>query len=165
MTDTVPAEPLLDLVTEPITEELRCAPGLRERSEPADAPLPAERGREVALRAYRPVTLRTASPDDDDTGGLPEDLQAEVRESALTALMRWYAGEPFAITTPGGAELLRMMSVCVGEPVPETYVPMIAAQLRFDPSGGASLAGRKADGFLLPGDRRGDFRPGHGLPA
>jgi 4-hydroxyacetophenone monooxygenase len=134
MTDTAAAEPLLDLVTEPIT-----ADELRSHLDYANVPsllmlLYQLTGDEKWLSPpYQPVTLRTASPDDDDTGGLAAELQAEVRETALDALLRWYAGEPFAIPAPGGDELLRMMSVCVGEPVPDTYVPMIAAQLRFDP--------------------------------
>jgi 4-hydroxyacetophenone monooxygenase len=134
MTDTVASEPLLDLIREPVTED-----ELRSHLAYANVPsllmlLYQLTGDEKWLRPpYLPVKLLTASPDDDDTGGLPPDRQAEVREVALAALLRWYVGEPFAIPAPGGAELLRMMSVCVGEPVPETYVPMIAAQLRFDP--------------------------------
>jgi 4-hydroxyacetophenone monooxygenase len=77
--------------------------------------------------------MSSQGPDDDDTGGLPEEAQSRVRESALAALLRWYAGEPFAVPAPNGDLLLRMMRTCVGEPVPDNYVPMIAAQLRFDP--------------------------------
>ena len=134
MTDAAVPAPLLDLITETISED-------ELRLHLADANIPALlmllyqlTGDEEWLSApYVPVPLGSASPDDDDTGGLPVERQAHVRESALAALMRWYGGEPFAVPAPNGDLLLRMMTMCVGEPVPENYVPMIASQLRFDP--------------------------------
>ena len=44
---------------------------------------------------YRPQRARGMG--DDDTGGLPEPIQAEVREAALKAILDWRAGGPVAI--------------------------------------------------------------------
>jgi len=39
-------------------------------------------------------TRRVRGMDDNDSGGLPEPLQAEIREAALEAILAWRAGRP-----------------------------------------------------------------------
>ena len=41
-------------------------------------------------------TRRTRGMNDNDTGGLPEPLQARVRAAALDAILAWRAGRPIA---------------------------------------------------------------------
>ncbi|MEZ5408856.1 MAG: NAD(P)/FAD-dependent oxidoreductase [Acidimicrobiales bacterium] len=70
---------------------------------------------------------------DNDTGGLPEDRQAEVREAALEAISAWKAGRPVAIPDPEPELLVRMLSWCMGETVPEEYGEFTKAQLGHKP--------------------------------
>ncbi len=77
---------------------------------------------------YRPVRQRGMG--DNDSGGLPEAVQAEVRDAALEAVLAWRDGRPVAIPTPAPAMLVEMMAVAMGEKVPEEYGEMIAAQTR-----------------------------------
>ncbi|MGB1879088.1 MAG: NAD(P)-binding domain-containing protein [Gammaproteobacteria bacterium] len=68
---------------------------------------------------YRPN--RATGLGDNDSGGLPEATQAEIREAAREAIMAWAAGRPLAIPEPAHAELVEMLSVAMGEPVPPEY--------------------------------------------
>ncbi|MDH5288380.1 MAG: NAD(P)/FAD-dependent oxidoreductase [Acidimicrobiia bacterium] len=70
---------------------------------------------------------------DNDTGGLPEDRQAEVREAALEAISAWKAGRPVAIPDPDPQLLVRMLSWCMGETVPDEYGEFTKAQLGHKP--------------------------------
>jgi 4-hydroxyacetophenone monooxygenase len=79
---------------------------------------------------YLPTKARGLS--DNEWGGLPDDVQAEVRGAAFAAIMAWRAGEPVAIPAPSRALLIRMMSVAMGEVVPDEYAPMIAGELGLD---------------------------------
>ncbi len=75
---------------------------------------------------YRPVRQRGMG--DNDSGGLPEAVQAEIRDAALEAVLAWRDGRPVAIPTPAPAMLVEMMAAAMGEKVPEEYGEMIAAQ-------------------------------------
>ncbi len=77
---------------------------------------------------YRPT--RTRGLDDNDTGGLPDDIQDEIRAAAFEAIVAWDAGAPVVIDAPAPALLLEMMEACVGQDVPEAYAPIIANELR-----------------------------------
>lgn len=76
---------------------------------------------------YRPV--RGQGLDDNDSGGLAEVAQAEVRQAALDAILAWRAGRPLAIPEPDDALIVRMLGCSMGEPVPDEYGPMTRAQL------------------------------------
>jgi 4-hydroxyacetophenone monooxygenase len=76
---------------------------------------------------YRPQRARGMN--DNDTGGLPEPLQAEVRKAALEAILAWRAGRPVAIPEPSTELQRRMLSWAVAEEVPVEYAPIIAADL------------------------------------
>lgn len=135
MTDELISEPLRDLETGDIGED-----ELRAHLETANIPsllmvLFQLTGEDRWISdPFLPVPQKrgTASADD-DTGGLSEELQHEVRTAALSAILGWRGGTPAAVPAPTGDLLVRLMSVCTGESVPEAYAPMIAAQLRFDP--------------------------------
>jgi 4-hydroxyacetophenone monooxygenase len=76
---------------------------------------------------YRPKRGRGMS--DNDSGGLPEARQLEIREAALEAILAWRAGRPVAIPVPSSELLVDMLTCAMGETVPAEYGPMIAAQL------------------------------------
>ncbi len=80
---------------------------------------------------YRPVRARGMG--DNDDGGLPEDIQAEIRAAALRAITRWRGGERPAIEQPEPELLVRMLAVAMGEPVPAEYGEFTAAQLGLVP--------------------------------
>src|SRR3954469_23211514 len=76
---------------------------------------------------YRPVRPRGMG--DNDSGGLPEAIQQEVRDAALEAIAAWRDGRPVAIPTPSPAMLTEMLAVAMGEAVPDEYGEMIGAQI------------------------------------
>jgi 4-hydroxyacetophenone monooxygenase len=135
VTDELISEPLLDIEMGDVTEQ-----ALRSHLQSANIPsllmvlyqLTGD-GRWIE-QPFLPVPQgRGTSSADDDTGGLSEQLQDEVREAAAVAIRNWHAGTPVAVPAPTGDLLVTLMSACTGEPVPAEYAPMIAAQLRFDP--------------------------------
>jgi 4-hydroxyacetophenone monooxygenase len=76
---------------------------------------------------YRPQRARGMN--DNDSGGLPEPLQVEVRKAALEAILAWRAGRPVAIPEPSVELRRRMLACAVAEEVPAEYDPIIAADL------------------------------------
>ena len=84
------------------------------------------------LRApYFPARTRGFEPL--DSGGLPEPIQAEIREAAETALLAWSSGKSAAAPSPSDEELRELMSVCLGEAVPAEFAPMVAEHLNLKP--------------------------------
>ena len=75
------------------------------------------------------VPRRAAGMGDNDTGGLPAELQEEVREAALNAILAWKTGRPVALPSPSNEQLVRMLAVSMGEHVPPEYGGFTAAQL------------------------------------
>lgn len=76
---------------------------------------------------YRPD--RNRGLDDNPTGGLPESIQDEIRAAALDAILAWRTGTPITLERPRDEQLVRMLSVAMGEDVPAEYGPLIAAEL------------------------------------
>lgn len=68
---------------------------------------------------YRPA--RSIGLGDNDSGGLPDEIQQEIRDAALEAILAWRAGTPVALPEPSPATLVEMLSVAMGEPVPAEY--------------------------------------------
>ena len=65
----------------------------------------------------------------EESGGLPEEIQHEVKRAAREAIMAFHAGEG-AIPPEPSADLYReMMSVVVGEEVPEEYLAMMLEEM------------------------------------
>ena len=79
---------------------------------------------------YRPTL--TKGLNDHDSGDLPDDIQHEVRQAAIEALRAWHAGRPMAVEVPSQELLIQMMSVCMGEPVPEEYARLMTSEMGFD---------------------------------
>lgn len=76
---------------------------------------------------YRPQRARGMN--DNDSGGLPEPIQAEVRKAALDAILAWKAGRSAAIPEPSPELRCKMLACAVAEEVPMEYDPLIAADL------------------------------------
>jgi 4-hydroxyacetophenone monooxygenase len=75
---------------------------------------------------YQP---RTGSPlDENDSSGLPEERQAEVREAAYEAVLAYRAGTltPTDLTPDDVAEILE---VTIGQEIPREYGPLLAEEL------------------------------------
>ncbi|MDO9454804.1 NAD(P)/FAD-dependent oxidoreductase [Nocardioides sp.] len=85
-------------------------------------------------RPYRPT--RGKGLGDHDSGGLPTAVQEEVRQAAVEAILRLQAGETPAIVQPSDELTVKMMSVCMGEPVGSEYGPMLSSEIarRIDPT-------------------------------
>ena len=66
---------------------------------------------------------------DNDTGGLSAELQQEIRQAALEAILAWRAGKPVAIPEPSSELRLKMLSWAMAEKVPAEYDPIIEAEL------------------------------------
>lgn len=66
---------------------------------------------------------------DNPTGGLPEAIQQEVRDAALLAIAASLDGQPPALPAPSHELLVRMLSVSMGEPVPDEYGSLIASEI------------------------------------
>lgn len=66
---------------------------------------------------------------DHDTGGLPDEVQAEIREAAVEVILDLHRGRRPAIEAPSSELTTRMMSVCMGEPVGPEYGPMLSTEL------------------------------------
>lgn len=71
---------------------------------------------------------RTKALDEHPTGGLPPQVQAEVRAHAVDAVLA-AEGQPAAIELPDEGLLERMLSVCMGEAVPPEQARMLRAEL------------------------------------
>jgi len=76
---------------------------------------------------YQPQ--RNRGLDDNTDGGLPEEIQAEIRGAALEAVRRHRDGEPMAIPDPSPELMVRMLSVAMGEEVGPEYGPMLVSDL------------------------------------
>lgn len=81
---------------------------------------------------YRPTRCR--GMDDNPTGELPDDVQAEIHAATVDAVGAWWAGRPLAVPAPTGDELSQLLAVAMGEPVPAEFTPMIAEELGATPA-------------------------------
>lgn len=68
---------------------------------------------------YRPA--RNPGQADHNDGGLPADIQQEIRDAAFDAIACWSDGVPAAIGRPPAERLRRMLAVLVGDDVPDTW--------------------------------------------
>lgn len=74
----------------------------------------------------------------DPHAGLSTARRAEICDAVIDALTS--STEP-AVAHPGPAVLQEMMSVCLGEPVPADYVPMMLQEMGFEPERVPDLRG------------------------
>lgn len=77
---------------------------------------------------YQPTRTRGLS--DHDSGGLPESVQAEIRHAAALAFRHLQDGKPPAIAVPTTEQTARMLGVCVGENVDDSYGQMFSEEFR-----------------------------------
>lgn len=71
--------------------------------------------------------------DDNDTGGLPGKVQDEIRAAAFEAITAWKTGKPLALPEPSPDLLARMLTVSMGEAIPDEYGRNVAAGLGIGP--------------------------------
>jgi 4-hydroxyacetophenone monooxygenase len=76
---------------------------------------------------YQPARNRGLG--DNDDGGLPPLVQQEIRAAAAHAITEWKATGRVAIPAPSPSLLTRMMSVSMGEPIPDEYAAMMDSVL------------------------------------
>jgi 4-hydroxyacetophenone monooxygenase len=81
----------------------------------------------------RYIPSRIRGLDDNDSGGLPEDVQDEIRRAACVAIEAWLAHRSVILPNPSDDMLVEMMSVSLGEQVPVEYAPMIRTDLQLQP--------------------------------
>jgi 4-hydroxyacetophenone monooxygenase len=89
---------------------------------------------------YQPSRTRGMSENQD--GGLPAEIVAEIRCAAASAIAAWLDGRPPVIEIPDPELFARMMSTCMGEDVAAAYVPMMAEEM--------GLADRYEEWMTLP---------------
>jgi 4-hydroxyacetophenone monooxygenase len=77
---------------------------------------------------YRPTRSKGLS--DHDTGGLPEDVQREIRLAAAQSFYALQEGKPPAIPVPSPEQTAAMLGACVGEEVDESYGVMFSQEFR-----------------------------------
>ncbi|MEM5433744.1 flavin-containing monooxygenase [Paraburkholderia diazotrophica] len=75
---------------------------------------------------------RVRGIDDNDPGGLPEEVQKEIRDAAFEALVEWKKNGTVKLRAPGFETLVEMLKLNVGEDIPQSYGPMISSWLGFD---------------------------------
>ena len=91
---------------------------------------------------YRTRRAR-AECNDNDTGGHPDAVVAEIRAAALEAIVAWRAGRPVAIPEPSRELRLKMLSVAMGEEILDEYDSIIAEEL-------SSVQDRTAEKLPVP---------------
>ncbi len=72
---------------------------------------------------------RSRGVDDNDTGGLPQAVQDEIRSGARDAILAWHRGKALALPEPSPELLVRMMSVSEGAPIPAEHAELMLARL------------------------------------
>ena len=97
---------------------------------------------------YRPT--RPRGVDDNDSGGLTDELQDRIRSATFEAVMAVRAGKPVACPHPTSEQLVRMMTVSVGEDVPDDYGPFMAAKFdAYTGVDGSPIRHAVPDGFRV----------------
>jgi 4-hydroxyacetophenone monooxygenase len=83
---------------------------------------------------------RVRGMDDNDSGGLPDIVQQEIRTAAKAALSDYLAGKPPTLANPSDDLLMQMMSISLGEQVPDSYVQMVRSDLHLAADDAAETA-------------------------
>jgi 4-hydroxyacetophenone monooxygenase len=97
------------------------------------------------------VPHRARGLDDNDTGGLADDVQRTIRDAAYDAILAWADGMPLALPRPANAELAAMLSIAMSEPVPEDYGDVVAFSMQFDPPVQAIPSSRGLKAIVIGG--------------
>ncbi|OAP23399.1 MULTISPECIES: NAD(P)/FAD-dependent oxidoreductase [Amycolatopsis] len=83
--------------------------------------------REWLAERYRPERARGLT--ESDGGGLPENIQQEVRTAAAVAIREWLNGKPVALPRLAPDEALEILRFTVGEEVPGEYADYIQSEI------------------------------------
>jgi len=78
---------------------------------------------------YRPT--RSRGMDDNRSGGLPDEVQREIVDAVVRAVLAWNAGRPAAVARPEGDQLATLMDFVMGETVPHEYAPLLSEVMGF----------------------------------
>lgn len=97
------------------------------------------------------VPRRGRGLDDNDSGGLAEDVQRTIRDAAYDAIVAWTEGAPLALPRPTNAQLAAMLGVAMSEPVPEDYGDVVAYSMQFDPPVQTTPSKRKLTAIVIGG--------------
>ena len=73
---------------------------------------------------YQPT--RSRGMDDNSTGGLPEDVQSEIRSALIDAVERWWTLDEPSRRTLDSSEVERILNFTCSETVPPDFAPMMA---------------------------------------
>jgi 4-hydroxyacetophenone monooxygenase len=96
---------------------------------------------------YRPT--RTRGMDDHTDGGLSPQVQQEIRDATVSAVLAAAGGRPPAVPAPTGAVLMELASICMGEDVPAEYEPMVAENMGFRPAAHRHAAKPRSTFFVV----------------
>lgn len=83
---------------------------------------------------YRPMRSSGLGPN--DSGGLSTTAAAELRAAAVEAITKWSRGAAPAVPDPDPDLLRQMLSISMGEAVPEEYEPLMREEMGFAPDPG-----------------------------
>lgn len=81
---------------------------------------------------WRPT--RPRGMDDNRTGGLPVEVQAEVRAAVAAAVREHWGGRAPALPAPTEDDVVRILDFTAGEEVPHEFAPMMAEIVRGTPA-------------------------------
>lgn len=87
--------------------------------------------------------------DDNDSGGLSEELQHEIREAAWSAITAWLDGREPALARPANSDLAAMLAVAMTEQVPPEYGDIVAASMHLDPPPAPAKASRPLSAIII----------------
>ncbi|MEE2033029.1 flavin-containing monooxygenase [Rhodococcus chondri] len=85
---------------------------------------------------YRPT--RTLALHDNDTGGLPDNVQQEIRAAAFDTLRALRDGNLELPAPPQDDDVIKMLSISLGESIPPEYATTMAEEAGFRPRGGTA---------------------------
>ena len=71
--------------------------------------------------------------DENRSGGLPEEVQREIVDGVVHAVLAWSAGRPAAIERPEGDQLATLMDFVMGEPARGTVDDFVERARAFNP--------------------------------
>ncbi len=80
---------------------------------------------------YKP--RRSRGLDDNDSAGLGQAVQDEIRQAAFDAIMAWLGGKDLVLPRPDNRELVEMLSVAMAENIPEDYGEILAFNMQLEP--------------------------------
>lgn len=89
--------------------------------------------------------------DDNDSGGLPDEIQLEIRSAAFKAISEWINGRQLAIPRPANDELANMLAVAMSEDVPGEYGDIVASGMQFEAPRPNKTPGQSKTAIIIGG--------------